>query len=697
MRHNFTRTLLLLSILALSSFSTAQEPVKREVRGAWLATVYCIDWPTTTGYSSTVRSEQQKELRQYLTTLKAANLNAVYFQVRPMADALYQSSYEPWSSYVSGTRGRNPGWDPLKFAVDECHRLGMECHAWVNPYRWATTEAGWSTEQDLQLKNQGMLISYTNSSGAVTTILNPALQATRDRITAVCREIITKYKVDGIIFDDYFYPSGMPANSTAADYTDYKNSKSSLSMADWRRENVNQMVAEVYEMIQQERPSIRFGISPAGAACTDASVAKKHGITKCPVASDWQYNGIFSDPVAWLKAGTIDYISPQLYWKTDHSTNPFDPLTKWWSYVAKHFGRHHYASHSLTFLQSSNTQADWEEVGQQVQYSRNRTENKASGAIFYSACDIDGRKVSGLGNWLKKNKYPYPALPPAIDWKDAYPQQRVRSLTHSATRLTWQDCGDVRYTVYGIPEDMSNEEAIDTQWGGISSSYLIGISYSPSYSLPAGYRSGLRYAVCILDYYGNEFEPRFSDESELPLSPIPQLIWPDDADSFRPTVSFRWQEGDADTYTLEVSRNKSFTDLLLTTTSGWENEGGILTFLSASSLWKKGTYYWRVRSASAGSEESWSEIRSFSITNTADHDGTDIGSMAATPRVEMHVSHREVTFNCTVEKVQVCTLQGIIAARHSNVRSFRLDDLPHGIYIVKVLVDGQVVVNKIKL
>ena len=342
-------TIFVLSFLPALAWS-ADRYIKREVRGVWVATVYGIDWPSTTGYTISIRNKQKEEMIQYLDVLQENNFNAVYFQVRPMCDAFYKSSYEPWSSYLTGQRGRNPGWDPLAFVVEECHNRGLECHAWVNPYRWATTADGWNTAQDRRLKNANMLLSYTNSSGTTTTILNPALSATNERIVNVCRELIENYDIDGIIFDDYFYPSGIPTTSEAGDYDDWLSSGTDMSFGDWRRANVNGMVADVYEMIQEVDPACKFGISPAGAACTDAGVAASHGVTKMPVASDWQYNGIFSDPVAWLEEGTIDYISPQIYWKTNHSTNPFGPMTEWWSNVAKQFGRHHYASHSLTFL-----------------------------------------------------------------------------------------------------------------------------------------------------------------------------------------------------------------------------------------------------------------------------------------------------------------------------------------------------------
>lgn len=491
----------LLAIAALPMSSG----VKREVRSVWMATVWALDWPSST--SSTIA--QKNEMVKYLDVLQKNNFNAVYFQVRTMSDAFYKSSYEPWSSYLTGTRGKDPGWDPLAFVVEECHKRGMECHAWVNPYRFSTG-SNWSTAQDQALKSAGMLLAYTKSDGKTTTILNPGLESVRKRIVDVCKEIISNYDVDGLVFDDYFYPEGIPVTSSAGDYDLWQKSGASMTFGDWRRNNVNQMVADVYKMVQQQKPYVRFGISPAGAACTSAAVAAKHGIDRCPVASDWQYDGIFSDPVAWLEAGTIDYISPQLYWKTNHKTNPFGPMTKWWSYVAKHFGRHHYASHSISFLNSSNTTGDWEEIGKQVQFSRDYTENEAPGAVFYSAAYVTGKKQSGFGEWLQVNKFQNKALTPAIDWKKSDLEKvQVSALNKRATVLSWTGVDNVRYSVYAVPESV-NVETLDSN---IPAEYLLGVSYKTTYTMPDDKKSGYNYAVCVLDRYGNEYEPVYYGQS----------------------------------------------------------------------------------------------------------------------------------------------------------------------------------------
>lgn len=491
----------LLAIAALPMSSG----VKREVRSVWMATVWALDWPSST--SST--TAQKNEMVKYLDVLQKNNFNAIYFQVRTMSDAFYKSSYEPWSSYLTGTRGKDPGWDPLAFVVEECHKRGMECHAWVNPYRFSTG-SNWSTAQDQALKSAGMLLAYTKSDGKTTTILNPGLESVRKRIVDVCKEIISNYDVDGLVFDDYFYPEGIPVTSSAGDYDLWQKSGASMTFGDWRRNNVNQMVADVYKMVQQQKPYVRFGISPAGAACTSAAVAAKHGIDRCPVASDWQYDGIFSDPVAWLEAGTVDYISPQLYWKTNHKTNPFGPMTKWWSYVAKHFGRHHYASHSISFLNSSNTTSDWEEIGKQVQFSRDYTENEAPGAVFYSAAYVTGKKQSGFGEWLQVNKFQNKALTPAIDWKKSDLEKvQVSALSKRATVLSWTGVDNVRYSVYAVPESV-NVETLDSN---IPAEYLLGVSYKTTYTMPDDKKSGYNYAVCVLDRYGNEYEPVYYGQS----------------------------------------------------------------------------------------------------------------------------------------------------------------------------------------
>jgi uncharacterized lipoprotein YddW (UPF0748 family) len=538
------RFLLLLIAIAVTAGITASadEAQKREMRSAWIATVYRIDWPTSVNNAAA----QKNELNAYLDNLQAQNFNAIFLQVRTMCDAFYQSSYEPWSSYLTGTRGKYPGYDPLAYAVEQCHARGIQCHAWVNPYRWSTG-TDWDTEQDQQLKESGMLLTYNSK-----TILNPGLPETRERIVNVIREIITNYDVDGVVFDDYFYPDNIPTNSSAPDYNLWNDSGVDMTFADWRRNNVNMMVRDVYNMIQNTKPEVRFGISPAGVAGTASTSAGAHGVTPCPTGSDWQYNGIFSDPLAWLEQGTIDYISPQLYWKTNHSTNPFGPLTDWWSYIAKHYGRHHFASHSITFLaEGSNTTSGWAEVVKQINYSRQYTENNAPGAVLYSAKNINGNNggVGGLGSYLLSNEFQHPAMIPAVTWKTAPGYNAPANLALEGTSLIWreQEGTLVKYSVYAVPADLSIEAAKSTAFDGIKSDYLLGVTYKNEYIIPTAYQSGYWYAVCVIDGYGNESQPAYlgiNEDPEDPNQPTPvtyniEKVWEISDVSFLNTADAR--------------------------------------------------------------------------------------------------------------------------------------------------------------
>ena len=500
MRQFFTTVLTTLFSLFFAFNALADTNPKQEMRAVWMATVWRLDWPSTAGTSSSVQNTQKNELTGYLDRLQKDGFNAVFFQVRTMCDAFYSSSYEPWSSYVSGKRGTSPGWDPLAFCVEECHKRNMECHAWVNPYRYSTGTV-WSTSNDNQMNNNGWLITYNN-----VTIMNPGMAAPRWRIVNVCKEIVNNYDIDGLVFDDYFYPNGIPENSTAPDWSTYTTSGSSLSIGDWRRSNVNLLVKNVYDMIRgSNRPWVRFGISPAGAACSDPEVAKKHGVEPLSnycSASDWQYNDIYSDPVQWLEDRTIDYISPQLYWKTNHSTNPFGPMTEWWSIVANKFGRHHFASHSISLFYnksngdaSGNNTTNYQDIGAQLQYSRDYTQNGAPGSVYYSAAYMTGKYVSGFAEWLASNKYQYKSLPPAMTWYSASDPGTISSLTKSGSTLTCTSLGsNVRYVFYAVPTSVNRRQATSDQ-GGLKAEYIVDMSYTNSVSI-SGKTSG--YSVSIL-------------------------------------------------------------------------------------------------------------------------------------------------------------------------------------------------------
>ena len=314
------KKLLLLSVFLLSMLplSGASSPI-RELRSMWIATVWRLDWPSTAGTGTSVANRQKQEMTELLDRLAESNYNAVWFQVRSMCDAMYESKYEPWSSNLTGTRGAAPAYDPLKFVVEECHKRGMECHAWINPFR-SSTRTAHNTPNDQAMRENGWLITHES-----TTVMNPALPEVRQRVVDVCRDILENYDIDGIVFDDYFYAPNIPENETAEDYEQFVAS-GAQDFGDWRRENVNTVVKAVYDMVQEVKPYAKFGIGPRGIAATDHAVADKYGVPRCPTGSDSQYDQIFCDPLAWLSEGTIDYISPQIYWARGYNAGDFSLL-----------------------------------------------------------------------------------------------------------------------------------------------------------------------------------------------------------------------------------------------------------------------------------------------------------------------------------------------------------------------------------
>ena len=602
----FISSLLFVLLLAgMMAQAWAYGQPKREFRSAWIATVWCLDWPS----QGAGADKQKAQMDRLLDSLQVNRFNAVNFQVRSMCDAMYQSSIEPWSSYLTGTRGQDPGFDPLQYVVEGCHKRGMECHAWVNPYRWSTG-TNWNTPYDQELKNEGWLLTYGS-----TVILDPGQQRTIDRIVAVCHEIITNYDVDGILYDDYFYPSGIPADASAEDYGEWQASGTSLSFADWRRDNVNRMVQAVYDMIQETRPDVRYGISPAGVAASSRAVAERHGVDPCPTGSDWQYNGIFSDPLAWYEAQSIDYMSPQVYWPFGHSTNDYGLITQWWGQIAAHFGRQVFISSSISGLTSSSTAVQYKEYADEVEFNRTSSVDGNPGAIFYSCKYLYALSSNPLGHYLKNTVFTRPALPPAMPWKEGFNPGEVQDLKRVSNQLQWEGYDNVRYSVYAFPITMNSA----TFTGQID--YLLGMTYDPSYDIPEAYQQGYQYAVCVLDRVGNEWSPAFLSV-ELDQLDNPVLISPENDATVDAPFKFIWNKVDgADRYLVELASTPGFENVL-ERVSVTDTAVSVLFF---SKLTHGEVQYWRVQSCADSCYSGVSEVRAFTpmlLTITSPADGS---------------------------------------------------------------------------
>ena len=606
MNKNFRQLTVVLSVVvAIMANSAFALSPKREMRSTWLTTVWGIDWPSTQGATSSAQTTQKKELTEYLDNLEACNFTSTCFQVRSMGDAMYPSQYAPWSSYISGTRGKDPGWDPLAFFVEEAHKRGLEAYVWLNPYRWSSGTT-WSTAIDKEWQNSGMLIAGDDASYIT---FDPGLPETRELIVNVIKEILENYRIDGIIFDDYFYPSGGTTEGTSApDYNTYKSSGTTLSMGDWRRANVNQMVKDVYEAIQATRPDVRFGISPAGVSSKSAS---KYGVSSPSSygvsASDWQYAQIYSDPLAWMAEGTIDFISPQCYWLTTHSSAPFGPLTKWWHYANQTIGKtHYYASHSVSYIGSSDTQSNWAELVKQINYNRQYSPDGVYGSIYYSHKNV----TSGTRSLLQQDTYSHRALVPVIDWKTKTNYGKVANLKSAGTSLSWDAVsnGDaiIRYTVYAIPTEKTLSEVQMANGDGISNEYLLGVSYSTTYSVPSDKQGDFYYAVCVYDGYGNEFEPAIVGYPEGESTTV-TLTFPVGGVTASWMADFQWSAVENATYTLEIADKSNFTNVLIQKKGLTTNKVNV----DLSQLEESKTYYWRVSCAESGKLPSVSNVESF--------------------------------------------------------------------------------------
>lgn len=599
---------LLIALIAFPSWS-ATTP-KREHRSVWVTTAWRMCWPTDAGTSSSIATSQKNEAIEYLDLLKENGFNCVYFQVRGMSDAMYKSSYEPWSSYLVGTRGLTPSYDPLEFWIEECHKRGMELFAWVNPYRYESSVSGasWTGSQDYRTTHPEWIMEYNNAS-----ILNPGMEAVQTRIVDVCREIVGNYDVDGLVFDDYFYLNSVP-DSYDSDL--YKASGSSLSQGDWRRENVNSMVRKVYQMVQSTKPYVKFGISPAGVSKTSAS---KYGISTSSIskASDWQYSQIYSDPLAWLGEGTVDFISPQLYWLDSHSTNGFDVLSEWWSNAcANVFERHFYASHSISFLDGANYTSNWAEVADQVQHVRDFDKLNAPGSVYFGSRDLTGKRNQGVAEYLKSNKYQNIALPPCLTWKSSYAYNpgKVTSLTLSGTTLSWNGYENMRYVVYAVPEGTTVSD-------DISSEYIIDNPYSTSLDV-SSYTSGYKLGVSVFDRYGNEYEiawlgddnenPGTGDEEPKELERT-TINTPADGSTVQSGFTFGWTANSVSgvSYRLEVATSNTFDNVIFAATTS------STSYSSANiSLTEGTTYYWRIITSKEGYTSSTSWVGSFTMAIT---------------------------------------------------------------------------------
>ena len=427
----------------------AQNPPQYEFRGVWVATVENIDWPSKKG----LPTEQQKaEFIKLLDLHKQNGMNAILMHIRPAADAFYPSKLEPWSEYLTGQQGLapDPYYDPLQFMIEETHKRGMEFHAWLNPYRavnniyGSTISPGHVTRLFPQ-----WFITYAGKK-----YFDPGLPIVREHINRVIKDIVERYDVDAIHFDDYFYP--YPEAAPFHDEVSYGRYGMGMSRNEWRRSNVDSIILMVSKTIRSTNPRVKFGISPFGVWRNKSKDPRgsnsKAGITN--------YDDLYADVLLWMQKGWIDYVVPQLYWETTHSYVGFYMLMDWWSQNT--FGKQLFIGHGIyrTLEARKGTWKSKREIPNQLRALR-ENEN-VLGSVFFSSKTFESNP-NGWNDSLKTNFYKYPALVPPMAWIDSISPMPplIEKLDSKRARVYYRGTEPInQFALYLLPageaEEMDN-------------------------------------------------------------------------------------------------------------------------------------------------------------------------------------------------------------------------------------------------
>ncbi|MBS1760287.1 MAG: family 10 glycosylhydrolase [Bacteroidetes bacterium] len=389
--------LLLFIILIFAHFTFAQ--AKPEFRGVWISTVSNIDWPAKDEWNS---EKQKADFIRLLDLHKSNGLNAVIVQIRPASDAFYPSPYEPWSQWLTGTQGKAPFpfYDPLKFMIDEAHKRGLEFHAWLNPYRAVFNTKTSSVSSDhITKQHPEWFLTYGDKK-----YFNPGNKDAQYYVVKVVQDIVSRYAVDGIHMDDYFYPYRIPGKEFP-DQNTYLKSGSKLSKDDWRRSNVDSIILAVHNVIKKTNPKCQFGISPFGV-WRNADKDPNGSNTR---AGQTNYDDLYADILLWLKKDWIDYVAPQIYWEFEQRDAPFQTVLDWWSNHT--YGKNCYIGIGLY---KAGTIAPWKDKTQlprQIEAVR-KTPN-VQGVVFFSSKNLENN-ANGWSDSLRTNYFKVPAKTPTM-------------------------------------------------------------------------------------------------------------------------------------------------------------------------------------------------------------------------------------------------------------------------------------------
>jgi len=409
----------------------AQQPPKREFRGVWVATVKNIDWPSQAGLDA---ETQQQELIELLDFHRKNGMNAIIMQIRPSADAFYESKYEPWSEWLTGQQGRPPMpyYDPLDFAIDACHKRGMEFHAWINPYRAVVDY------DSLKLLAPGHIVEehpeWFVRYGA-NLYFDPGIPDARDYVMKVVLDVVRRYDIDAVHFDDYFYPYRIPEQAFPDTASFRKYGGFYEEVEEWRRHNVSEFIRLLSRRIKLEKPWVKFGISPFSVWRNQ----DKDPLGSPTRAGQTSYDDLYADIRKWLENQWIDYVAPQLYFSIGYELVPYEKTLDWWRNVAN--GRHLYAGHGVYKI-NNNADKNWElpdQIPRQIRL--NREFEEVQGSIFFSARSFKSNPL-GINDSLRNGLYARPALVPVMGWLESQaplaPAELEGSSQHKGVLLSWQ-------------------------------------------------------------------------------------------------------------------------------------------------------------------------------------------------------------------------------------------------------------------
>lgn len=399
--------LLPLILIIITATATAQQ--KREFRGAWIATVANIDWPSAPGLPA---EQQRQEMTAILDSLQALHFNAIIFQIRPTADALYHSELEPWSYFLTGSQTAEPSpyYDPLAFVINEAHRRDIDVHVWLNPYRVLNQDkVSLLSPNHIFFRKPYLIVKYGDKY-----YFNPGIDETREFLGTVVSDIVSRYDIDAIHFDDYFYPYRIAGREFPDQETYAKNPRGFSNIDDWRRNNVNLVIEELSRTIKQIKPWVEFGISPFGV-WRNSNRDARGSLTR---AGTTNYDDLYADVLLWLDRGWIDYVAPQLYWEIGHRAADYAELADWWNRHSR--GRNLYIGLSASNLTLGKAEP-WHRPNEICRQMRmNQAYDSIHGTILYSTRPMLSNP-QGLLDSLRTNYYRYPALPPEMSHAHGIP------------------------------------------------------------------------------------------------------------------------------------------------------------------------------------------------------------------------------------------------------------------------------------